>query len=275
MKKQLLNLFALAIGLCYAPSLSSQTATAGTLTITFTQVAKSPGYSGTKNYLAAWIQNSSGQFIKTKLFYAQNEVDHLPTWAGASSNGSTTNCLSASCNKTDATTGATLANFSTRTTTWDGKNVNGSQNGTTVPDGVYTIKVEECWNHGTTGNTTASWTFTKGPNPDHQTPANSSFFTGVVLDWQPSGIGVEESSPVLQGVSVYPNPSVNGIFTVEHEKASNIRVMDMLGMEVKNTKVEQGTDNTNLDLSSLANGIYFIYVLDGEKSSKHKVIVNK
>ncbi|MEO6904196.1 MAG: T9SS type A sorting domain-containing protein [Bacteroidia bacterium] len=250
--------------------------TKGTLTFSFTPVAKSPCYEATKSVMAVWIQTSAGGFVKTKLRYCCNgsTSDHLPTWA-VNSGGTASNAGSAACNKTDATTGATLTSFTAKSLTWDGNNVNGTANGTTVADGAYKVTIQETWNHGTTGTATRSFAFTKGSNADHQTPADDANFKTIKLDWVPtSTTGINESSLELKGVAVYPNPSTDGRFNVTFEKANNIKVVNLLGITLYDETIKQ-TGSTSLDLSSLANGTYIIYVVDGVQSSKHKVILNK
>ena len=251
--------------------------TAGTLTFSFTPVAKSPCYEASKSVMAVWIQTNAGGFVKTKLRYCCNgdTKDHLPTWA-VNSGGTATNAGSTACNKTDAVTGATLTSFTAKSFTWDGKNVNGTSNGTTVADGTYKVTIEETWNHGSTGSATRSFTFTKGPNADHQTPADDSNFKTIKLDWVPtSTTGIDESVLELEGVSVYPNPSVDGKFNIDYERATNIKVINLLGLTMLDEKVEQSTGTTSIDMSKFANGSYIIYVFDGAKSSKHKVLLNQ
>jgi len=272
MKKTLSNLTGIALALCLSANLSAQTA--GTLTFTYTPVSHN-GYSGTKNVLAVWIQTNAGGFVKTKLRYAGGSTsDHLPTWA-VNAGGSANNCLSSACNKTDATTGATLSNFTTKTITWDGKNVNGTSNGTIVADGTYKVTIQSTWNHGSSGTVTKSFTFTKGPNADHQTPANDANFTNITLDWVPATTtGIDNISEDPE-INVYPNPT-NGVFNVDLKKASSIKVVNNLGATVYEEKIENAIAGTkSIDLTKYANGIYFIYVSDGEKSSKHKIILNK
>lgn len=259
--------------MCVASMLCAQTA--GTLTFSFTPVSHT-GYSGTKNVLAVWIQSSNGTFIKTKLRYAgSGTADHLPTWA-VNSGGTKTNCLAAACNKTDATTGATLSSFTAKKITWDGKNVNGTSNGTVVADGVYKVTIEETWDHGTGGTTTSSYTFTKGPNPDHQSPADNANFTGVKVDWVPATItGVDEPVAKEEVLKVYPNPS-SGIVNVEYNKAGTIRVMDLMGAVVYEeniTNVDLG--QKSIDLSAFANGIYVLNMFNDEGSWNYKVALSK
>ncbi len=247
--------------------------TAGTLTFTFTAVTKSPGYSGTQNAIAVWIQTNAGLFVKTKMRNAGSKTkDHLPTWA-VNSGGSATNCLLSNCNVTDATTGATLGNFTTHTIVWDGKGVNGAINGPIVADGVYKITIQETWNHGTTGTTTRSYIFTKGPNAVHLTPADDADFKNMTIDWVPgtSNINSIAEKPLID---VYPNPT-NGIFTVDYSQATKIKVVNLLGQEVLDLDVIHNTDGSeNIDLSSFPNGMYIVMVYNGTYSSNYKLLLS-
>lgn len=257
---------------CLSASIFAQTP--GVLTFTFTPTSHN-GYSGTKNVLAVWIQTSSGGFVKTKIRRVGNGTkDHLPTWS-VNAGGSAGNAMSSSCNMTDASTGATLSSFTTKTITWDGKNVNGTSNGTVVTDAVYKVTIQETWDHGGSGTVLKSYTFTKGPNADHQTPANDANFTNITLDWVPSTNTGVESISENPGIAVYPNPT-NGIFNVDYTKASNIKVINTLGAIVFEEKVEAFTSGSkSIDLTNLANGIYFIIVSNSNGTSNHKLILNK
>lgn len=113
----------------------SKAQTAGTLTFTYTQTA--PSASATKNVMAVWIEDNSGNFVKTRLRYWSNSTnDHLPSWVSKSAQ-----------NLVDATTGATRTAstaptaFGAKTITWDGKNVSG----TLVPDGTYNVYIESSY----------------------------------------------------------------------------------------------------------------------------------
>lgn len=243
--------------------------TAGSLSFTFTPTSHS-GYQGTKNVLAVWIQSSTGAFVKTKLRYAGNSTkDHLPTWA-VNAGGSGNNCLSTSCNTVGATTGATLSSFTTKTISWDGTD----KNGVLVADGVYKVTIQECWNHGTAYTTTVSYTFTKGPNQDIQTPANDANFTDVALAWNPSGAGVEEDPTILHA-SIFPNPSTSGIFTINSENATQLEVYNLKGEQVLIDMFDQFSGSKTIDMSAHPIGTYFVYVTDGKRSSKHKIEVIK
>ena len=241
----------------------------GTLTFTFTQVAHSPCYTGTKNVLAVWIQSSTGAFVKTKIRNAgAGTKDHLPTFA-TNSGGASSNCLAASCNVVGATSGATLSSFGTKTITWDGTNASG----VLVPDGTYKVTIQETWNHGSS-TVTKSFTFVKGPNSDIQTPATDANFSNVSLQWLPSAVGVEENN-ALTGVSVYPNPSTDGLFNIDYAKATSVKVVNTVGEQIYTQVLVNESGTVCIDLTSFKNGLYFIYISDGTLTTERKIVLNK
>lgn len=249
--------------------------TVGILTVTFTPVPHSPCYEGTKSVLAAWIQTSAGGFVKTKLRYAGNSTsDHLPTWA-VNSGGSAFNCMSSACNKVDATTGATLTSFSIKSFTWDGKNVNGTQNGSTVADGIYKVSIQETWNHGSGSTTMRSYSFTKGPNEDHQTPADDADFKNIKIDWIPGGVADIDWVDADFKVAVYPNPSA-GIFNVDYNRSGLLKVLDATGKLIYQEALETSTGETkSIDLSGFENGIYTVNIDSGTEISNFKIALLK
>lgn len=131
MKKSITSflIFALAFAMQAQTSQEIPSAsTVGTLTVTATTVTFK-GDHAPKNYLAVWITNSSGAYVKTLLaYYGGSHVSDLTSWV--SSNPSK--------DKTDATTGATLSSHAQRTTTWDGTNASKLLQA----DGNYTVKFE-------------------------------------------------------------------------------------------------------------------------------------
>jgi len=267
--KKLLFKFSM-IALCLTSSATAFSQSAGTLTFTYTPTSHS-GYSGTKNVLAVWIQTGAGGFVKTKLRHAGgNTSDHLPTWA-SNSGGSASNCLSGSCNVVSATTGATLSNFTQKTITWDGTDTGSSF----VTDGTYQVTIQSTWNHGSSGTASRSFTFTKGPNSDIQTPTDDVNFTGISLQWIPSGAGIDENAVELTDVSVYPNPSTDGVFNVDYKQAKSVTVYNVLGVAVVTESLEESMKTKSLNLSNCTNGVYFVYVSDGIRTSKHMVVLNQ
>lgn len=275
MKKLLLKTTSIFVLTLAAISLKAQTS--GTLTFTFTEIAKTPTYNGNSQHvLAVWIQTNTGAFVKTKLRYVGGGTnDHLPTWGAQASCQNPTAVTVGTCNTVDGLTGATRAAWTTYTVTWDGKK-GAAATGTLQPDGVYRVVIESTWNHGTTGTALTTYTFTKGASVDHQTPANTANYSNVTLHWQPStATGIEKNSFQRPEISVYPNPT-NGIFSIDYYNASTIKILNTLGVLVYEAKLDELSHGTkNVDLSSFANGIYVITVSNDNGSSIHKVILNK
>jgi hypothetical protein len=214
-----------------------QAQTQGTLSFSFTQTAHT-SYTGSKNVMAVWIQSSTGTFIQTRMRYAGG--------------------------------GATLTSFGTRTLTWDGTDASGN----IVADGTYKVTIESCWNHGTSAKTTRSFTFTKGSAADVQTPADDANFTGIALAWNPSGAGVNETANDII-VSIHPNPSSNGVFTVDFNYAMRVSALNLAGEEVYTEDIKMNENSKIVNLSNMPNGVYFICVENGTSISKHKVVINK
>ncbi len=259
MRKKLI-LFAIFVFSCL---LVVHSQTAGTMTFVVT-TSSSSGYSP-KHGIIVWLENSSGTFVKTKLKRSANgNLDHFATWTAKSGS-----------NVVDATTGATLTTHGTLTVTWDGTNVSG----VVVPDGIYKIWVEYAWaSNMTTGKMVTSFSFTKGASADHQTPANytsgtTGNLTNMTIDWTPTPNAVESVYENSE-VSIFPNP-MNGIFNVTFKQATNITIENALGAVVYEEKIDPSCNAKNINLSNFAEGIYFINVINGEKSSKHKIILNK
>ena len=272
-KKNLYNLALITFLIFSSLTISAQTW--GTLTFTFTEIAKSPTFNGNSQHvLAVWIQTNAGAFVKTKLRYAGSGTsDHLPTWS-VNAGGSALNCLSAGANVVDATTGATRASWTSYIVTWDG-NIGPAATAVEAVDGIYKISIQSTWNHGTGGTAVTSYTFTKGPLQETQNPANTANYSNVLVDWTPSVTGINKSTISDPEINIYPNPT-SGIFNIDYVKAKNIEVTNTLGMVIYSEKVQDSTSGAkNIDLSAFANGIYFINVSTENGSSKYKVILNK
>ena len=264
--KKISQIAALVILNLVATPLFAQTN--GTLTFTFTEVFKSSSstYGNTgKHVLAVWIESNLGTFIKTKIRYAGGGTsDHLPTWA-VKSGGSSFNCLSSSCNVVSATTGATRSSFGTRTITWDGTDVSGN----VVPDGTYRVIIQETWSHSGSGTAYRSFMFTKGPNTDSQTPVDDANFSSISLEWAATA-GIDENT-VSSNVVVYPNPSADGIFTIDYTNATEIKVFNVKGVVILSEKLKELEGTKSIDLSNFAGGSYIIQVLNGDSIENFKV----
>jgi hypothetical protein len=84
---------------------------------------------------------------------------------------------------------------------------------------------------------------------------------------------ITASEPILQDISIYPNPST-GTIRWEYSGIREIWVLDTFGKEVIR-KSYQPTDDKQLSLEGLANGLYLMTLSDGERSITKKVLIQK
>jgi hypothetical protein len=276
MKTHLLkSIAAFSISLIVVSMAKAQTP--GTLTVVYTPTtpATATFYDPPKHLEAAWIETGTGTFVKTKLKYCGGNCDHITNsispWQVASG-GNTTGA--------DVASGATKASFAATTFTWNGTNVAG----TVVADGNYNVKIYEVWNHASPSqyasnpnmNSLSTLAFTKGTTATTVTPAATSWIKGVSVVWRPATTtAIEENSGNNIVFSLYPNPT-NGVFNLDFKNTSSIKIMNALGVIIYEVKLNQTTDGTkNIDLSSFANGIYFINVSNDKGSLNHKIILDK
>jgi PKD repeat protein len=87
--------------------------------------------------------------------------------------------------------------------------------------------------------------------------------------------GISEKRQDL--VSVFPNPSANGIFTIDagaSQSKTTVHVFNIVGKEIL-TKESTGISKQVIDLSSQANGSYFVRIQNDNGSVVKKVVINK
>ncbi len=91
-------------------------------------------------------------------------------------------------------------------------------------------------------------------------------------------VSVSESQALAQNVSVLPNPT-SGLITVdidfEDNDAYQLTVKDMMGRQLRNSIENNGSQNIDLDLSELSNGVYFIEITKGTNRFAKKVVLSK
>jgi hypothetical protein len=235
--------------------------TAGTLTFSVTTTEPSGGYTN-KFVLAIWLKDNSGNFVKTKIRYANNRVQYLNQWV--SNSGS---------NVVDATTGSTQTVHKTFTIIWNATNVSAAL----VPDGDYQVWMQMADQN--VNGATASVTFNKGTSAVHLTPSNSGNFTNLVLDWTPSGVGIDENNKKLN-FSVTPNPvtsqsTIN--YSLDQFSDVTISLFDITGKQVK-VLLDQNQDAGNYSLPLSADvkpGVYFVKMYTGRTERQERVLISK
>lgn len=78
-------------------------------------------------------------------------------------------------------------------------------------------------------------------------------------------------------IAVYPNPSVNGLFTVNLGNPSNktmVTVYNIIGKIIYSKEINSSKE-VLIDLSNEANGSYFINIMNDKESSTKKITINK
>jgi hypothetical protein len=123
--------------------------------------------------------------------------------------------------------------------------------------------------------------FIQSGNPIQASPSTSASYTVTGTDANGcSGsaaisIGVDACTGLNQfsmvGLLVYPNPT-SGILTVETGNSSgmSIEVTDVTGRLIKT--VTSDNDRTNLDMSSVANGIYYVKIKSSASTEVIKIV---
>lgn len=79
---------------------------------------------------------------------------------------------------------------------------------------------------------------------------------------------------INNNVAIYPNPATNKITVrLDNNFPSTILITDILGKEIRNTRTNN--KQTEIDVESLENGIYFITVVQNSTIISKKVIISK
>ena len=86
------------------------------------------------------------------------------------------------------------------------------------------------------------------------------------------GITSLNSTTTLQGLSIFPNPSVSGLFKVNiEEQINSIKVSDAYGRLIFDEIMN--TTSTELDLSQYPNGVYYTEITSNGSSTTQKIVI--
>jgi len=143
------------------------------LRVTFTSSPTGTGLYAPSNVVAVWVLNADNQIMKTIGRWAEIRKQHLVAWT-----------QSAGTNDVDAISGATrLGHTGALSVTWDLKN----RQGTVIPDGTYTVRLESTDLNATAANQNnqGTFTFVKGAQPQTQTGLSNGGFTNVSIELNP------------------------------------------------------------------------------------------
>ena len=103
-----------------------------------------------------------------------------------------------------------------------------------------------------------------------QTYSNGTFTIseGVQQPYEIQIIGVDDYPGITLNAMVYPNPTVGNVqLTINNEQLEGeVKVFDMNGKFLFSKRIER--QNTEIPMSDLATGTYFVNVLDGTQVLK-------
>lgn len=264
----------LALMLAFPMYISAQ-ATEGTLTFTVKTITNNLGYSP-KHVLSIWIKDGQGNFVVSCKVMANARKQHLVKWVANSAN-----------NVTNAITGATLAQHTTHTITWNGKNAAGNL----VPDGTYQVWIEYTSQNSATSAPAGPFTyveFTKSTVSKHLTPASLTYFSNMVLDWVPdnTGVGIETTERDEMGISVAPNPFASYTeirFTLKNKSQVQANLIDLQGNLAEcllNDVLQAGSytlpwDGSNSHGTRMKPGVYFLQLTINGIRHTRKIILSE
>lgn len=90
----------------------------------------------------------------------------------------------------------------------------------------------------------------------------------VAQEGKPVGRSMEN---IIDGLSVYPNPSSNGKIYITSKSSADkqVTIFDVLGKKVLQTQLT----SKELNISTLSPGVYIIKIEEGDASATRKLIV--
>jgi hypothetical protein len=225
--------------------------TPGTLTV-MASTSSAGGNYAPRNIVAVWIEDDQGNFIKTLMAYAQTRRTHLNTWEAS------TTAAGSPFNTVDAITGPTRNSHGTRTSTWDGTDVEGN----VVDDGTYHVWMELTDKNGT-GNF-SSFSFSKGLVVINLNPLNVPSFSSISINWEPIFTSVADNSRE-DHIKVFPNPT-SGEIHITGENVLKAEIRNAAGKRIEIPGLQ------TIDLSDQADGIYFLRIFTENGISTKKII---
>lgn len=234
------------------------TATAGTLTVTFS--TNNTGNSAYTEYMAAiYITDSSNKLINTLLYRTSNadQSAHYLTFWWALIGSSWSTVTAKSLTTADAITTATAKNsFYTNQNLYWGKLASVSN----VSDGNYSVHFEICnCTSGGSGLPLNRYvgSFVKGSESSTVTVTATKGYSNISISWQPTNTALENVEQEKMYL-VYPNPALSDIY-VSGIDIKGVDICSLSGKVLLNSKVQ------NVNVSSLPKGAYLavIYTKSG------------
>jgi len=80
---------------------------------------------------------------------------------------------------------------------------------------------------------------------------------------------------VLNKLDIFPNPSSTGVFEIKGFENGTIIQLDVIDMLGKSIYKESNVDNSNIDISFLNSGVYYVQFKTQQTTLLKKIIINK
>jgi Zn-dependent metalloprotease len=109
-------------------------------------------------------------------------------------------------------------------------------------------------------------------------------YSGFQMGWTcNSTIGIEDKEQAKNNLLLYPNPASNEVVVAYTSSSNNnflsLSLTSAIGQKMMDVVLEKTAQSlqsqTTIDLSKLSNGVYFIEVKDGFKSTTKKLVINR
>lgn len=91
-----------------------------------------------------------------------------------------------------------------------------------------------------------------------------------------SGVFSFVPEPYTNGISIYPNPSDNGVLlveTLENLRDATLIVIDMKGSIIRTFTVPYFDERKSIDLSDLVSGVYLVRIQSGTFNAVQKIVI--
>lgn len=236
--------------------------------VTFKVTTSSPdGKYSPKNIGAIWIENASGDFVKTLKLWADRRKQYLYTWNSASGG-----------NTVDAITGSTKSSHGTHQASWDLTDKNGNR----VADGEYSLIVEMTDEHSQ--GPLATFTFPVGAASNTLTPGDKDYFHNIELSWNSTVTIIKDDAPIVNSFSLdqnYPNPfnpSTSIRYILPENSDVVLSIYDIVGKKVAtivNQQQSAGEYTVNFNAAGLTSGVYLYKLTAGKFSETRKMYLVK
>ena len=245
---------------------SDVSAQSTTQNVQFKVTTSSPGGNfSPRNIGAIWIEDASGNFVRTVQVWADRRKQYLYTWNTRTGG-----------NTTDAITGATLSSHQTHEVSWDVKDTNMNS----VPNGSYVLKVEMTDQHSQ--GPLVSFDFPVGEATNTLTFSDTTNYHDIELSWASTTTEIDNNETGRFGYELsqnYPNPfnpTTEIKFSVPHNSEIDLSIYNSFGQKLTtlvNEYKQAGAYSVEFNASEFPSGLYFYKITTRDFTQTKKMLL--